>query len=298
MHLEILRHSGPARLGKLHSGELKITTPNLFSIATLKAALKHEIYLASYDIQNPPQPVVLDYGGLKIEKKIGGFGILPDEHAGFRVPREFAELSVEKTVQFASKYPEHGAVIQGSCFADLRERCASLLAEHPLLAVANGEKLLQRPRFLAEVLPRIREAISPNSALYFPNAPPHLFALLAYMGVDFFDSAQCLYLASEGRFAAMRGILELNKMKELPCSCEVCRGRAPQDLLQDANLTLAHNFNLAVQAVREIREAIRSNSFRNLVEEKAACDVNAMLLLRLLDREKADFLERYTPVAP
>jgi predicted RNA-binding protein len=48
--------------------------------------------------------------------------------------------------------------------------------------------------------------------------------------------------------------------------------------------------------VREIRESIKDNSLRELVEEKSAADVNSMSMLRILDMEKQDFLDEYTPM--
>jgi predicted RNA-binding protein len=88
----------------------------------------------------------------------------------------------------------------------------------------------------------------------------------------------------------------LKKIKEIPCSCKACEGKSSKDLIGDFDSILLHNFNVNLNAVREIRESIRSGEFRELVEEKAACDVNFALMLRLLDKEKQDFLERYTPI--
>lgn len=88
----------------------------------------------------------------------------------------------------------------------------------------------------------------------------------------------------------------MKKIKEIPCSCKACEGKSPKDLIGDFDSILLHNFNVNLNAVREIRESIRSGEFRELVEEKAACDVNFALMLRLLDKEKQDFLERYTPI--
>jgi archaeosine synthase len=120
--------------------------------------------------------------------------------------------------------------------------------------------------------------------------------MLAYMGVDLFDSADCVFKAREGKIITSRGDLDLQGMREIPCSCCVCRGKSPRELIEDFEALLNHNFNFALQAVKEIREAIRDNSFRELVEGKAATDVNLMAMLRILDKEKQDFLEKYTPV--
>ena len=165
-----------------------------------------------------------------------------------------------------------------------------------MLAIANGAKLIKNSRLLVEIATRARETISPNSALYFPFAPPHFFYLLAYMGVDLFDSADCILKAREKKFATTRGFLRLQSLKELPCSCKICENKIPSELSFSDILT--HNINSTKQILKEIREAIRSYTLREVVEEKAACDATAMAALRLLDREKQDFLEKYTALSP
>ncbi|MDI6655122.1 MAG: tRNA-guanine transglycosylase [Candidatus Hydrothermarchaeota archaeon] len=319
--IEILKHCGPARLGKLRCNDDIIRTPNFFLNLVKGINLNHDIYLASCDFKTKKKPVVYDCGSFfqrrkfcealaskkrKHERrsyprscgtnaKFSGVEILPDEHAGLNVPRSIAEAAVRRTVEFAKNYPGQGAVIQGSKYIDLREKCARELEDRPLLVIANGAKLVKNPRLLVEIVTRVRDTISPNSVLYLPFAPPHMFYLLAYMGIDLFDSVGCVLKAREKKLITARGFLKLQSLKELPCSCEICKTRAPFEL--EFNDILTHNFNTAVQVVREIREAIRSDSMRELVEEKASCDAASMVILRLLDRDKQDFLEKYTAVS-
>jgi tRNA-guanine family transglycosylase len=172
---------------------------------------------------------------------------------------------------------------------------ARKLGDRPLLAIANGRGLLKNPRLLVDIVVTVRETIPPNSALYFPFAPPHMFYMLTYMGVDLFDSADCIIKAREEKMLTPKP-LDLHRIRELPCNCGVCAGKTPDDLANSFDLLLKHNFGEAVKITKEIREAIRSNTLRELVEEKAAGDVGAMAMLRILDAEKGDFLEKYTPV--
>lgn len=298
MTLEILRHSGPSRLGKLHLDGQKIATPNMFSVLTEAVDIEHNIYIASSNIKTKRKPIFIGSGSLNVsdEIKINEKNqILPDYHAGLNVPRELAENSVRETVKFAKKYPDNSAVVQGSKFIDLREECAKGLGERPVFIIANGRRLLRNARLLVDIVASVRETIPPNSALYFPLAPPHMFYMLAYMGVDFFDSGDCIINAREEKILLPKP-QDLRKLKELPCGCAACAGKGPEDLL-DFDLLLGHNFNEALKIIKEIRESIRSNTLRELVEEKAAGDVSSMAMLWILDAEKAGFLEKYTPVA-
>lgn len=300
MTLEILRHSGPARLGKLHLNGETLPTPNLLSVVTDSVDIEHEMYISAFGVKTKRKPLFVDYGSLILNKKMefskGIFTILPDSHVGLSVPRELSEASVHETLKFAKKFPGTGAVVQGSRFLDLREKCARELGERPLFVISNGEKLLKNPRLLVNIAVSVREIIPPNSTLYFPFAPPHMFYILSYMGIDLFDSLECIIKAGEEKMLTPM-ILDLNRLRELPCCCSVCENRAPEDLLNNFDLLCEHNFKKAIEVTKDIREAIRGNRFRELVEEKAAGDVSSMAMLRILDMEKGDFLERYTGVS-
>ncbi|MEE9593858.1 MAG: tRNA-guanine transglycosylase, partial [Candidatus Hydrothermarchaeales archaeon] len=196
------------------------------------------------------------------------------------------------------KYPEYAAVVQGSRYVDLRKECAEAFKDRPLLAIADSMELIGNPRMLVEIVTTIRDVISPNSALYIPFAPPHMFCLLVYMGVDLFDTGDAILNAKKGIISTQRGHLHLKKIEELPCTCNICSDKRPEDLLKDQTAILGHNFNITLSAVKEIRVAIKNNEYRELVEEKAAVSPQTMAMLRLLDKEKQGFLERYTPIAP
>jgi queuine/archaeosine tRNA-ribosyltransferase len=300
--LEILKHDGPARLGRLRlevqDVDLDILTPNFLSLKDNSWTLEHEIYLASHVSAVEWENVLVDYGSLYEEKRISRFGILPDERVGLKVPRDIAEYSVDKTLEFAMDYPEYGAVIQGSRYLDLRLKCAKALSDRPLLVIADSVELLDSPRLLVEIVTAVRDVISPNTALYYPFAPPYMFYLLAYMGVDLFDTGNAFLNAKKRIICTSRDNPQLDSLGELPCTCSVCRDKRPEDLMGDYNAIIAHNFNVTLGVVREIRVAIKNNGFRELVEEKAAVAPKTMAILRLLDREKQEYLERYTQIVP
>ncbi|RLF61411.1 MAG: hypothetical protein DRN25_00310 [Thermoplasmata archaeon] len=246
---EVIKHSGPARLGLLKFGDSKLVTPN-----------------------------ILD---LKIKRRLMF-------HPGFDVPRDIAEFSVLECIK------SNDFFILGSKYIDLRIKCAKNI-KSDILAIGDGEKLLKRPKFLVKLIEKIRTTISPNVALYFPFASPHEFYLLAFLGVDLFDLSQAYVMGSKGIIQTLHGTLNLKELKELPCYCEVCRKHTPEDLLKDRKLAIKHNKFVSFYAVREIREAIRRNELRELVEEKASSDVNLMAMLRSISY---NYEEKYSLVMP
>jgi archaeosine synthase len=293
IYLEILKHSGPGRLGKVHLGEKEIITPNFLHFPSYPG--KHDIYLAGSNSRTKKKPVIYDHGFFE-KRKIRKFGILPDFPVGFDIPLAIAEEAAEETLKIARQYPDHGAVITGAKFPELIARCAEELKDRPLLVIANGQRLATKPRLLAEIVPRIREIASPNTALYFPFAPPVLFPVMAYMGVDFFDSAEAVLRAEKRDFLTPRGFKGMGEIGRATCYCRACRGRPAKEVIENSKALLEHNLNFIRGAVSEIREAMTEDRLRELVEEKSGYDARAMALLRILDHEKSDYLERYTPI--
>lgn len=287
--LEVLKHHGPARLGILHLDEREVRTPALLSVG-VDQPFEPELSISDGSTEG----AITDHGSLLLPGGPEAFGILPDLAVGLRVPRRLAEEATEWTLEHAMCHPGQGAVVVGSRYLDLRLKCARALAERPLLAIADGLKLIENPRLLVEVVTGVREAASPNTALYFPGAYPNLFPILVYMGVDLLDTLQCPMEAAKSRLLTSQGPKPVQGMEELPCQCAACTGKAPKDM--EYSKIMEHNLYSALQAVREVREGIRAGTLRNLVEERASADIRAMTALRILDRERGAFLERYTAV--
>ncbi|NOZ76986.1 MAG: tRNA-guanine transglycosylase [Euryarchaeota archaeon] len=277
--LEVLRHHGPARLGRFTFQDMILRTPGLLPLPAGEG-----------------EPAVADQGSLFLPQETAGPGILPDFPCGLDVPREIAEFAVEETIRAAEGYPDFPAVVQGGRYPELRRRCARELGDRPFLVIADGAKLVRRPRVLVEVLPAVREEAGPNTALYLPHAPAAWFPILAYMGVDLFDGLSARVSARQGLMETTAGPVDVRGLRELPCRCAACADRDPEELGYRG--LLEHNLNEAARECAGIREAIRAGTLRNLVETRASAQVEMMAALRLLDRDHSAFLERYTPVRP
>lgn len=293
MHLETVRHEGPGRLGKLFFDDMTFYTPSLLWSAAAGPAPDSFLTLTD-KTQESGRGKIISYGTVFTEPKIHDFGILPSYPSGYDVPEEIAEHAVIKTIEFASQYPGHAAVVEGGKHVALRKRCAENFKDRPLLMIADSDKLIKNQRRLVETVVAIRESISPNTALYMPGVPPHFFPLLSYMGVDFFDLTRPILGTYEKKYYSLTGVQRLDAMKELPCPCISCRDSLPEDL--DSTALLNHNISIATAAVKAIREGFRIGSMRNLVEERVSADVVLTGALRILDREATSFLEKYTPL--
>jgi archaeosine synthase len=299
VYLEIIKHPAPGRLGRLHLGRDDVPTPNLFHFPNYPG--KNDLYLTGSESKTNKKPIIYDYDFFSIEDnskiKPVNFALLPEFSAGFNIPKRLAEAAMKESFQLAEKHPGQGAVISPTKYPDLVERAATELRHHPLLAIAGGEKLASNPRLLVEVITKIREISSPNTALYYPFSPPSMFPVLAYMGVDLFDTAQAILAAVRGMYLTWRGFKTLGRMKELPCSCWACRDKTPQDIASHRDALVKHNLAVTKSLISEIREALREERLREYVERTASTDPGVMAILRILSREKGYFLEHYTPVS-
>lgn len=298
IYLEILRHSGPGRLGRLHINAQKVLTPNFFHFTNQPG--KHDLYIATEDSKTKKKPVVVDYNFFTLAEssniKNSNLCLLPDFTVGFDVPLAMAKDALKETIRVARDHPEHGVVIPATKYPELVEDVLNQMGRRPLLVISGGEKLASKPRLLVEVLTRVRENSSPNTALYYPLAPPAMIPVLAYMGADLFDSAYAVLAAARGEYLTSNGVRTLTGIGELPCTCSICRNRSPEMLKSDSNSLLKHNLAVLKALFAEIRERMRVDTFREMVEERAAASSRAMAALRILSIEKKNYLERYTPV--
>jgi queuine/archaeosine tRNA-ribosyltransferase len=294
MHLEILRHDGPARLGKLHFNDRVYQSPSL--LWNRAAGAVPEGYLEISPPDGGTDSSLISYGTIFSQPEVTGIGFLPSFPSGFDTPIEIAREATAETIRYSEQFPGHGVVLEGGRYVELRMEGAEQFKERPIIKIADSERLIKNHRKLVSVLTGVRDTISPNTALYMAGVSPHLFSILVYMGVDLFDLKKAVLGAHEKIYLTWRGGLAFESLVELPCPCEVCTSKTPQDF--EFHSLLKHNIFFTITAIREVREAIRSGVLRELVEERAASDINAMGALRILDSDRQDFLERYTPTAP
>ncbi|RMF88916.1 MAG: hypothetical protein D6733_07480, partial [Methanobacteriota archaeon] len=124
MHLEIIRHDGPARLGRLHYRGRTVPTPSLLWSPAAGKTPEQYLALSPTSGSHSSEEAVISYGTTFAGERIERFGILPSFPSGFDAPEAIAEEAVEKTLAFAERHPSFGAVVEGGRYVELRRRCA------------------------------------------------------------------------------------------------------------------------------------------------------------------------------
>ncbi|KUK43814.1 MAG: tRNA guanosine(15) transglycosylase TgtA [Methanothrix sp.] len=224
--------------------------------------------------------------------------------------RAEAELSeTERRLSEARDLWEDGGAllagpIQGSNHLDLRFRAARRIKEigFDVCPVGAVVPLMEAYRFgeLVDVVAASKKGLGPAFPVHlFGAGHPMMFALAAALGCDLFDSAAYALYARQGRYLSTNGTHHLEDLKYLPCCCEICRNRAPEDLANDPHkieLLARHNLFVSLAEIRQVRQSIWEGSLWELVERRCRSHPQMMDGLRALGSH-ADWIEGLDPAS-
>ncbi|MCG3150267.1 MAG: Queuine tRNA-ribosyltransferase [Verrucomicrobiae bacterium] len=230
-----------------------------------------------------------------------------DECAPWPCDREYACRSVDLTIQWAARCREKGlgsrqllfGIVQGSLFADLRERCAKELVALDFPGYAIGGVSVGEPE--PEMLQQVDAAV-PHLPAEKPRyvmgvgTLPQLVQMVA-RGIDMFDCVLPTRAARHGKVFTNTGSFSIRAAAcredfgplEAGCECYACRefSRAYLRHLIWANEILGlrlltwHNLHVFLNLLRRARQAIGAGEFGEFQREFIAQYT-----------EKADYDER------
>ncbi len=239
---------------------------------------------------------VLEYGDLEIGyEEIASFqadigsdlAVTLDRPTGYPQSRRAAEDSVDYSLRNAvltmREYGDRETVwmgpVQGGLYLDLISKSAATLwkAGFEFLALGSPVQIMENYMFadLLKMIVAARRAVPYSVPLHlFGAGHPLTMALAVALGCDTFDSASYALFARNGRYMSHGGVLSLEKMKYLPCSCPVCARTSVRDLLdldvrEIVKLVAAHNLFMLKEEVEACKEAIAEGRLWDLVEEKS-----------------------------
>jgi queuine tRNA-ribosyltransferase len=216
-----------------------------------------------------------------------------DECPAYPVSHEYARESMRRTVRWASEANHHFRrriadsptrhalfpIVQGSMFPDLRRECAEALVELDADGYAVGGLSVGEPRPLSLEMVEATEPVLPRDRPRYAMGVGMPAELPEYVarGIDMMDcvlpsrNARNGYLfTSEGRVIIKHARYRDDDRPIDPnCRCYTCQrySRAYlRHLFQSGEILYAalatrHNIQRYLDIMREIRHAIRSNSF-------------------------------------
>lgn len=219
-----------------------------------------------------------------------------DECPHWPCDREYACRSLELTLRWAARCREQPlpdgqllfGIVQGSVYADLRERSARELAAIGFDGYAIGGVSVGEPRHLMSGQVEMSVPHLPDDKARYVmgvGTPPQMLEMIA-RGVDMFDCVLPTRVARNGTIFTARGTYAIKNAQyredfgplEEGCDCHACRNftRAYVRHLLWANevlglrLTTWHNLHVYVNLLRRTREAIVAGAFDEFRREFVA----------------------------
>jgi 7-cyano-7-deazaguanine tRNA-ribosyltransferase len=249
---------------------------------------------------------------VRFQDEIGvDIGVILDIPTPPDVGYERAERELEETLTRAkeaarlSRKMLLAGTVQGSTYAELRERAASGIAAlgFDVHAIGGVVPLMEEYRFadLARVILHSKLKLGHAKPVHlFGAGHPVIFAFASLLGCDLFDSASYALYARDGRYITARGTYKLEELHELPCSCEVCAEHSARELKgleaeEREHLLAKHNLISCLEEIKRVRQAIYEGSLWELVEQRARAHPALLEALRVLKGYSAQ-LERLEPV--
>ncbi len=132
-----------------------------------------------------------------------------------------------------------------------------------------------------------------NRVVYAPAiATAYNIPILAYLGIDVFDTALADILAETGVFMTDSGEILAESLKENFCCCKVC-SREGERVLSNKKLLREHNLCIMESRVKLTRDLIRRGELRNFVESEVKHSPFYTAVLRLFDSHCRNYFPRF-----
>ena len=225
---------------------------------------------------------------MKIQQELGAdIAMAFDECVAWPATHEKAEAAVERTIRWLDRCIESHtredqalfAIVQGSCFDDLRERSARMTAERDTFGIAIGGVSVGEGH---DLMMRAIDAAEPLLPAHKPRYlmgvgyPQDLVEGVA-RGVDMFDCVLPTRLARSGVVFTRRGSYRVSHRKyrkdrfplDAQCECYVCKNFSrlyihhlvkSKELL-GSTLIVHHNLAFYLDLMKMMREAIDQHRF-------------------------------------
>jgi 7-cyano-7-deazaguanine tRNA-ribosyltransferase len=319
----------PKEMKKLFGTEIVIT--NSYIIKKDKNLTKKALKDGVHKLINFNGPIMTDsgtfqsyiYGDINVEpteivefqRDIGSdigtildvFG-LPDQTKKEAVKGVNETIKRAKQASKIKRKMNLACTVQGSIYADLRERCAKELSDinADFYPIGGVVPFMENQRYLdlTQIILSSKKGLDPSKPVHlFGAGHPLIFPLAVALGCDLFDSSAYVKYANDNRMIFYWGTEKLDDLTELPCSCPVCSKYTADELKKidkkQRTLEIAkHNLYVSFEEIKKIRNAISNGNLWELVERRANSNpylLESLKLLRTQDTKK--FLEQFEPVS-
>jgi len=236
-----------------------------------------------------------------------------DVPTGWRVPKDYAKLTVKETYKRAKQLFKIRSrtdiawvgPVQGGQHLDLVAYSAKAMGELPFQIHALGSPTKVMEQYLFDVLQDMIVTAKINLPLerplhLFGAGHPFMFSFAVALGCDLFDSASYAIYARENRYMTEYGTSKLEELEYFPCSCPICSENTPKNVFEMSakerqQLLAQHNLYVCFAEIKRVKQAIVEGRLWELLELRAHSHPSLLQTLKKL-RKYENFIEKYSPV--
>jgi archaeosine synthase len=291
MNFRVHNRDGPARIGQFTIDEKNVVTPNILFLHTsrCKAPEFSDILLTNGTRKTKIPTIRIGESSFSTAEKKEKKDVSLNDYLIY--PKDVTkELHLSALV---NKKNTECFVIPAK-----KELIPEIVKNNDaiLSIVGNATQLFSQQSHCVDFITELREKIGYQKLIYLPCVgDPSNLSLLAYMGIDFFDSFSAVMAARNETLLFPTGYYRKNQLPELPCNCPSCIKIKDASLMKYDEI-LEHNYFALLCEIKQVRNAIAAGSLRELVEIRVRTNPHVASMLRILDLNHYRFLEERTPV--
>ncbi|MFO8018498.1 MAG: DUF5591 domain-containing protein [Promethearchaeia archaeon] len=227
--------------------------------------------------------------------------------------KEFASQAIKNYTQRVKKiintYPllSFGITIKLFGFSDLKEHYISLIQTEQRIKLVRIEDLFNKLRKFRSVIASIvtlKNKVD-NNIIFLANGRilPEFYPLLIYLGIDLFDTSYLSYISSKNKYLTTETAYYFDQLEYLPCACRICRDyliNIKEGKIEKKNKILflyLHNLIFTKFHIQKIKQKLKKEDFRNYLEKTTFHNLNAISLLKILDKDYSGRIEKETPIS-
>ncbi|MFH0897137.1 MAG: tRNA guanosine(15) transglycosylase TgtA [Candidatus Bathyarchaeota archaeon] len=249
------------------------------------------------DVDVSPEEII------RFQEEIGtDVAVILDIPTGWNASREKAEYTVDETLKRAKaalplmtrKDLMWIGPVQGGNHLDLVDRSAKEIGELPfdIYALGSPTQVVEHYLFdvLVDMIVTAKRCLPVEKPFHlFGAGHPFMLSFAVATGCDIFDSAAYAIYARRGKYMTNYGTISLKDLRYFPCSCKVCAGYTPQELLEVPSeererLLAWHNLKVCYTEVKRIKQAINDGRLWELLELRARSHPSLLQALKRLGK--------------
>jgi len=163
--------------------------------------------------------------------------------------------------------------------------------------ISQFQQLLNQPKDCVSYISQLRNSIGYDALIYTPGVADTLnMALLTYLGINCFDTLKALIAARQHIMMFPHAMIHTDEINENPCHCSSCHTHNGSPSALTIEDIFFHNFYIMVEELKTIRNAMRQQKLRSLVETRITGHPSHCRLFQTYEQQGYSYLEERIPL--